>query len=136
MMACVNIEAVLQDLIETVRAAGEVTQAHFARFREIDVEVKGPGDFVSDADRESETLIRDRLLSRYPGFSLSGEEFAPVDGSDPDYRFLVHQLPERPALHDHHRAAPGRRDALRSGLRPGGRRDVHRRQGRRSLPQR
>jgi myo-inositol-1(or 4)-monophosphatase len=89
MMACVNIEAVLQDLIETVRAAGEVTQAHFARFREIDVEVKGPGDFVSDADRESETLIRDRLLSRYPGFSLSGEEFAPVDGSDPDYRFLV-----------------------------------------------
>lgn len=67
MMACVNIEAVLQDLIETVRAAGEVTQAHFARFPEIDVEVKGPGDFVSDADRESETLIRDRLLSRYPG---------------------------------------------------------------------
>ena len=84
-----NIDGVLHDLIETVRAAGEVTQAHFARFREIDVEVKGPGDFVSDADRESETLIRERLLSRYPGFSLSGEEFAPVDGTDPDHRFLV-----------------------------------------------
>jgi myo-inositol-1(or 4)-monophosphatase len=84
-----NIDSVLADLTEIVRAASEVTQAHFARFREIEIGVKGPGDFVCDADRESETLIRERLLSRYPDFSLTGEEFAPVDGTDPDYRFLV-----------------------------------------------
>lgn len=84
-----NVESILQDLVQTVRAAGEVTQAHFARFREIEIGVKGPGDFVSDADRESETLIRERLLARYPDFSLTGEEFAPVEGADPAYRFLV-----------------------------------------------
>ena len=61
-----DIDAVLDDLMETVLAASEVTQAHFARFRELEVGVKGPGDFVSDADRESETLIRQRLLVATP----------------------------------------------------------------------
>lgn len=84
-----DVDSILVDLIETVRAASVVTQAHFARFREIEIGVKGPGDFVSDADRESETMIRERLLSRYPGFSLTGEEFVPVEGTDPQYRFLV-----------------------------------------------
>ncbi|WP_449393629.1 inositol monophosphatase family protein [Devosia riboflavina] len=50
--------------------------------------VKGPGDFVSDADRESETLIRDRLLSRYP-WGLTGEEFAPAERDDETHRWLV-----------------------------------------------
>lgn len=84
-----DTDSILRDLIETARAAGEVTQAHFARFREIEIGVKGPGDFVSDADRESEMLIRERLLGRYPGFSLTGEEFGSVEGDGSDWRFLV-----------------------------------------------
>lgn len=84
----VNYTAILEDMIATTREAGALTLEHFRRFREIEIGVKGPGDFVSDADRQSETLIRERLLGRYP-WGLTGEEFAPVDGSDAEHRWLV-----------------------------------------------
>jgi myo-inositol-1(or 4)-monophosphatase len=85
----ISIEAVLEDMVAVAREAGEVTQRHFRRFRDIEIGVKGPADFVSDADRESETLIRERLFAAYPGWSLTGEEFPPVDGEDREYRWLV-----------------------------------------------
>ncbi|MEB2845168.1 inositol monophosphatase [Rhizobiales bacterium RZME27] len=84
----VNYSNILDHMVATAREAGALTLEHFKRFRDIEIGVKGPGDFVSDADKESETLIRERLLSRYP-WGLTGEEFAPVDGADDDHRWLV-----------------------------------------------
>jgi myo-inositol-1(or 4)-monophosphatase len=81
-------EKVLADLVTAARSAGIVTQRHFARFRDIEIGIKGPGDFVSDADRESELLIRDFLMTRYPGWSFTGEEFPPVDTAA-EHRWLV-----------------------------------------------
>jgi myo-inositol-1(or 4)-monophosphatase len=85
----IDYATVLADMVAVCREAGALTLDHFRRFRDLEIGVKGPGDFVSDADRESEQLIRGRLLSRYPGWSLTGEEFAPVDGADPEHRWLV-----------------------------------------------
>ena len=79
---------ILDDMIATTREAGALTLDHFKRFRDLEIGIKGPGDFVSDADRESEQLIRDRLLSAY-NWGLTGEEFAPVEGTDADHRWLV-----------------------------------------------
>jgi myo-inositol-1(or 4)-monophosphatase len=79
---------VLKDMVEAARAAGELTLGHFRRFREIEIGIKGPADFVSEADRESELLIRDRLLRRYPDWSLTGEEFPPEERNG-DHRWLV-----------------------------------------------
>jgi myo-inositol-1(or 4)-monophosphatase len=84
-----SIETILAYMVETARAASELTQRHFQRFGDLEIGIKGPGDFVSDADRESELLIRSRLLSRYPDWSLTGEEFAPVEGIDREYHWLV-----------------------------------------------
>jgi len=84
----VNYSAILEHMVATAREAGALTLDHFRRFRDIEIGVKGPGDFVSDADRDSETLIRKRLLGRYP-WGLTGEEFAPVEGADQDHRWLV-----------------------------------------------
>lgn len=84
----INYTTVLDHMVATAREAGALTLEHFKRFRDIEIGIKGPGDFVSDADRESETLIRNRLLSRYP-WGLTGEEFAPVEGTDGDHRWLV-----------------------------------------------
>jgi myo-inositol-1(or 4)-monophosphatase len=83
-----DYHAVLADMVSTAREAGALTLEHFKRFRDLEIGVKGPGDFVSDADRESETLIRDRLLKRYP-WGLTGEEFAPVEGAENTHRWLV-----------------------------------------------
>ncbi len=82
-------EKVLDDMVAAARLAGTLTLTHFARFRDIEIGIKGPGDFVSDADRESELLIREHLISRYPGWSFTGEEFPPVDGTDAEHRWLV-----------------------------------------------
>ncbi|MCZ7500231.1 inositol monophosphatase [Agrobacterium tumefaciens] len=84
----VNYSAILDHMVATAREAGALTLNHFRRFREIEIGVKGPGDFVSDADRDSETLIREHLLGQYP-WGLTGEEFAPVEGTDQDHRWLV-----------------------------------------------
>lgn len=83
-----DYHAILADMVETTRVAGALTLEHFIRFRDLEIGFKGPGDFVSDADRESETLIRERLLSRYP-WGLTGEEFAPAEREDQTHRWLV-----------------------------------------------
>lgn len=79
---------VLADMVAVAREAGELTLGHFRRFRELEIGVKGPADFVSEADRESELLIRRRLLERYPDWSFTGEEFPPEERGG-DHRWLV-----------------------------------------------
>ncbi|MFO1141232.1 MAG: inositol monophosphatase [Amaricoccus sp.] len=82
-------EDVLADMVGVAREAGALTLRHFARFRDIEIGIKGQADFVSDADRESELLIRERLLARYPDWSLTGEEFPPEERPDAEHRWLV-----------------------------------------------
>jgi myo-inositol-1(or 4)-monophosphatase len=84
-----NYDAVLADMVAVAREAGALTLRHFANFRDIEIGIKGPADFVSDADRESEQLIRKYLFERYPDWSFTGEEFPPVDGTDREHRWLV-----------------------------------------------
>lgn len=81
--------AILTEMVAITRQAAQVTQSHFQHFRELEIGIKGPGDFVSEADRASETLIRERLYALAPDWSLTGEEFAPVEGSDRHHRWLV-----------------------------------------------
>lgn len=82
-------DSILRDMVDVARQAGEVTQRHFRRFRDLEIGVKGPADFVSDADRESELLIRKLLFERYPDWSFTGEEFPPVDRTGEAHRWLV-----------------------------------------------
>lgn len=83
-----NYEPILADMVAVAREAGELTLGYFRRFRELEIGIKGPADFVSEADMESETLIRKVLLGKYPEWSFTGEEFAPVD-RDSEHRWLV-----------------------------------------------
>jgi myo-inositol-1(or 4)-monophosphatase len=80
---------ILADMVTVAREAGTLTLDYFRRFRDLRIDIKGPADFVSIADRESETLIRSFLLERYPDWSFTGEEFPPVDGNDREHRWLV-----------------------------------------------
>ncbi len=84
-----DYSAILADMVAVARDAGALTLEHFARFRDLEIGIKGPADFVSEADRQSEQLIRRTLFARYPDWSLTGEEFPPVDGADRTHRWLV-----------------------------------------------
>jgi len=85
----VSHEKVLDEMVAVAREAGALTQSHFVNFRTIEIGIKGPADFVSEADKQSELLIRERLFASYPDWSFTGEEFPPVDKADQDYRWLV-----------------------------------------------
>src|SRR5215217_7261265 len=83
-----SYDVILADMVAIARAAGALTQTYFERFRDLEIGVKGPADFVSEADKESELLIRKFLFERYPDWSFTGEEFPPVD-KDNEHRWLV-----------------------------------------------
>lgn len=56
------------------REAGRLARRHFERRADLTVEVKGPQDLVSVADRAVEELIRARLAALFPDDAVVGEE--------------------------------------------------------------
>jgi len=61
-------------------------------FRErVSIEYKGEADLVTEADRKSESLIRERIRARWPGHDIFGEEQGFVDTGS-EYRWYVDPL--------------------------------------------
>ncbi|HEU5095004.1 MAG TPA: inositol monophosphatase, partial [Reyranella sp.] len=65
-----NYNAILAEMVAVGRDAGALTLEHFKRFRDLEIGIKGPADFVSEADKQSEQLIRKHLFARYPDWSF------------------------------------------------------------------
>jgi len=77
------------------KAARKVGRALVKDFREVEnlqVSAKGPGDFVTRADREAEKLLREDLLGGRPTYGFLGEESAETEGADPTRRWIVDPL--------------------------------------------
>jgi myo-inositol-1(or 4)-monophosphatase len=58
------------------REAGSLARSFYEGRDSLEIESKGAQDLVSKADREVETLIRDRLSSLFPSDGFVGEEHA------------------------------------------------------------
>ena len=56
------------------RAGGQVLTTYFRSLDQLEVQSKGPADFVSQADIEAEAAIRAVLLGAYPNAAYRGEE--------------------------------------------------------------
>jgi myo-inositol-1(or 4)-monophosphatase len=54
--------------------AGALANEYFGEIGSLDVKSKGPHDVVSEADLETEILIRGKLLGKYPEDAFFGEE--------------------------------------------------------------
>lgn len=54
--------------------AEEVVRPRFRKLAEVDIAEKGPGDYVTVADRESETMLAGLLREAYPHAAIVGEE--------------------------------------------------------------
>lgn len=67
-------DEVLNGMEDAARAAGALLSRHASRLGSLTVEAKSPGDFVSQADREAEALLRDRLSALLPDVAWLGEE--------------------------------------------------------------
>lgn len=67
-----KLPLVLRDAIKSVQMGREVLLRYFGNLSKI--ERKYQAGLVSEADRESESVIRSQLLSKYPDFEFLGEE--------------------------------------------------------------
>ena len=66
--------------VDIARAAGELTLGWFGR-RDLAVDHKGDGSPVTAADLAAESLMRERLLARFPDDAVIGEEHQDTDGT-------------------------------------------------------
>ena len=82
----------LNVMLKTARKAGRGLLKDFAEVEQLQVSTKGPGDFVSRADRQAERLIREALQEARPSYGFLGEEDGAVAGEDPTRRWIVDPL--------------------------------------------
>lgn len=78
-------------MVGAARRAGSGLMRRFHARERLVVELKGRADFVSEADRESEEMLRSILLGRYPDRGFLTEESAPTVGTT-STRFVVDPL--------------------------------------------
>ncbi len=79
-------------MIKAARKAGRSLVKDFREVENLQVSAKGPGDFVSKADREAERIIRDELMTARPTYGWVGEETGAAEGADPTRRWIVDPL--------------------------------------------
>jgi myo-inositol-1(or 4)-monophosphatase len=76
-------------MIAAVRKAARGVQRDFGEVTNLQISVKGPGDFVTNADKRCEKVLREELLKARPAYGILGEEEAEHKGTDPDHRFII-----------------------------------------------
>jgi myo-inositol-1(or 4)-monophosphatase len=79
-------------MIKAARKAGRTLKRDFGEIEKLQVSVKGPGNFVSAADRRSEEILGEELLLARPGYGFIGEEGGRREGSDKTQTWIVDPL--------------------------------------------
>ena len=87
-MASANLNV----MIKAARKAGRSLVKDFREVENLQVSVKGAGDFVSRADREAEKIIKEELRGARPNYGWLGEETGTEAGEDPTRRWIVDPL--------------------------------------------
>src|SRR5256885_5805638 len=64
----------------------------FGEVEQLQVSIKGPGEFVSTADLKAERTLKNELTRARPGYGLLFEESGESAGSDPHHRWIVDPL--------------------------------------------
>jgi myo-inositol-1(or 4)-monophosphatase len=78
-----------------LRAAEKAARGLLRDFNEVEqlqVSRKGPGDFVTAADKRSEEVIYEELKKARPDYSFMMEESGQVKGNDPDHVWIIDPL--------------------------------------------
>jgi myo-inositol-1(or 4)-monophosphatase len=79
-------------MVQAVHKAARHLVRDFGEVENLQVSIKGPGDFVSAADRRAEQILRQELARARPGFAFLLEESGAVGAGDADHRWIVDPL--------------------------------------------
>ena len=61
----------------------------FGEIEHLQVSSKGPGDFVSSADKRTEQIIIDELLKAHPDYGIVSEEAGEINKSNKEKRWII-----------------------------------------------
>jgi myo-inositol-1(or 4)-monophosphatase len=84
--------ATVQVMVQAAHRAARPLLRDFGEVENLQVSVKGPGDFVSAADRRVEQILQRELASARPDYCFLMEEAGEVAGRDGDHRWIVDPL--------------------------------------------
>ncbi len=72
--------------------AGRGLKRDFGEVENLQVSIKGPGDFVSAADRKAEKTLHDELAKARPGYGFVLEESGVIEGTDKAHVWYIDPL--------------------------------------------
>ncbi len=84
--------ALLNVMVQAAVKAGKSLSRDFGEVQNLQVSVKGPSDFVSQADLKAEKIVRDELMKARPTYGFLGEEGGEEIGTDGAHRWIVDPL--------------------------------------------
>jgi myo-inositol-1(or 4)-monophosphatase len=84
--------AILNVMVQAAMKAGRSLARDFGEVQNLQVSLKGPGDFVTQADRKAEEVLFTELQRGRPGYSFLMEERGVVEGEDSQHRWIVDPL--------------------------------------------
>lgn len=82
----------LNIMMKAARKAGRSLVKDFREVENLQVSMKGAGDFVSRADLRAEEILKEELMGARPTYGWLGEEGGGEDGQDPTRRWIVDPL--------------------------------------------
>ncbi|KRB21077.1 MULTISPECIES: inositol monophosphatase family protein [Mesorhizobium] len=84
--------ALLNVMVQAAMKAGRSLSRDFGEVQNLQVSLKGPGDYVSQADRKAEDIVFAELSKARPGYGFLMEERGVVEGDDSQHRWIVDPL--------------------------------------------
>jgi myo-inositol-1(or 4)-monophosphatase len=84
--------AIINVMVQAARKAGRSLSRDFGEVQNLQVSLKGPGDYVTQADRRAEEIVHAELSRARPGYSFLMEEGGEIEGEDSQHRWLVDPL--------------------------------------------
>jgi myo-inositol-1(or 4)-monophosphatase len=74
--------------VKAAREAADIIQYGARNLERLTIDSKGPGDYVTDIDRNAETAIVDVLLGAFPNHGIVGEEGSGTSRGDPKSEYI------------------------------------------------
>nr|WP_306303302.1 inositol monophosphatase family protein [Pseudovibrio denitrificans] len=71
-----------------VKRAGAFAHEYYTRLETLNIESKGHQDMVSEADRDTEILVRNAIAEAFPDDTIVGEEGDPKQGTS-EYTWII-----------------------------------------------
>jgi myo-inositol-1(or 4)-monophosphatase len=84
--------ALLNIMVNAALEAGRSLSRDFGEIENLQVSVKGPADFVSNADRAAEKIVHDELARARPTYGFLMEEGGEIKGTDGQHRWIIDPL--------------------------------------------